>query len=79
MSAGNVPVQGGQWPPPGGQYGTRVALNAPQFGPHGTIAPCGRKIMFRGTGSGAGGNPISTSWQKGQITNLVCAVAVMQC
>lgn len=41
-----------------------------QFGPHGAIEPCGRKLMFRGTGSGSGGNPISKEWQKGQVTNL---------
>lgn len=66
--AGNMPNAGKAWPP--ASYGTRVALNSPQFGPHGTVAPCGRKLMFRGTGSGSGGNPISTSWQPGIVTNL---------
>lgn len=66
--AGNMPNAGKAWPP--ASYGTRVALNSPQFGPHGVVAPCGRKLMFRGTGSGSGGNPISTSWQPGIVTNL---------
>jgi hypothetical protein len=41
-----------------------------QAGPHGGIDFCGRKLMFRGTGGGSGGNPISSSWQQGMATNV---------
>lgn len=54
------------WPPAGGQFGTRVALNSRQYSDN----MCGKKIMFRGTGQGLGHSPVSTSWQRGMITNL---------
>lgn len=68
--AGNLPNEGRAWPPYGGQQGMRVALNNPQFN---NGANCGRTLMFRGTTTGCttcGMNPISTAWQKGQVTNL---------
>lgn len=54
------------WPPSGGQFGTRVALNSRQYSQN----MCGKKLMFRGTGKGIGNSPVSTSWQRGMVTNL---------
>ncbi len=68
--AGNVPNAGQPWPPAGNYNGLKVALNSPQFGPHGVTAACGRKLMVRGTGSGSGANPIPTGWQEAMVTNL---------
>lgn len=68
---GNMQAKGKAWPPNGGAFnGMRVALNAPQFGGGGTVAPCGRTLRYRGTGTGSGGNPISRSWQTTMVTNL---------
>lgn len=49
----------------GGNYpGTPLAINAAQY-TGATI--CGLCVRFRGTGGGAGGNPISSSWQPGFV------------
>ena len=44
--------------------GVPLAINAAQY--TGTSI-CGLCVRFRGTGSGAGGNPISADWQPGFI------------
>ncbi len=68
--AGNVPNEGKPWPPAGGQYGTLVALNLPQFD---NGAHCGRKLMYRGLNpdcTTCGGSPVTTDWKPAQVTNL---------
>jgi hypothetical protein len=47
-----------------GYLGTPLAINAAQY--TGTSI-CGLCVRFRGTGGGAGGNPISSDWQPGFI------------
>ncbi len=58
--AGQMPPQGKRWPPAAGAFGINVALNSHQY----STSMCGRRIMFRGKGGGAGANPPSRSWQK---------------
>lgn len=47
-----------------GYLGTPLAVNAPQYT---GASICGLCVRFRGTGGGAGGNPIASDWQPGFI------------
>ena len=47
-----------------GYAGTPLAINNPQYS---GAALCGMCVRFRGSGAGAGGNPISSDWQPGFI------------
>jgi hypothetical protein len=47
-----------------GYMGTPLAINAAQY--TGTSI-CGLCVRYRGSGGGAGGNPISSDWQPGFI------------